>query len=139
MDKGEFLSKLERLYPSRFNVKNEEIRAEIIREYADALTTPYRVDFDALWSIIRDEYDYATTPSTSYLKKHLPHCRLYEREITDLENAKSVWVKFPWLFPNVAYDFVVEKHQTEKHVLLDKLPNNWHWNSTLNKPERDEV
>ena len=138
MDKGEFLSKLERLYPSRFNVKSEAIRAEIIKEYSDIFLTPYRIDYDKLWGIIRDEYEYNVTPSTSYIKKQLPNCRLLERDINDLENTKSVYVKFPWLFPNYPYDFVVEKHQTEKTVLLDKLPKNWHWNSTLNKPEPNE-
>lgn len=138
MDKGEFLSKLERLYPSRFNVKSDEVRLELIREYADTLTTSYRIDFDKLWDIIRDEYEYATTPPTSYLKKHLLKCKMVERDIDDLEDTKTVKVKFPWGL-DYEYEFVVQKNQTEKDVLKRYLPKNWHWNFTLDKPEKNEV
>ena len=138
MDKGEFLSKLERLYPSRFNVKSDEVRRELLKEYADTLTTSYRLDYDALWEIIRDEYEYATTPPTSYLKKQLLRCKMVEKDIDDLDDTKTITVVFSWA-GSYPYEFVVQKHQTEKDVLRRYMPKNWHWNSSLDKPEKNEV
>ena len=137
MDKGEFLAKLERLYPSRFNIKSDEIRCEIINEYADVLTGTYRIDYDKMWEILRDEYDFSTTPPTSFFKKNLPRCRMREIDVNELENTKSIWVKFPWA-GDMPYRFEVQKNQTEKDVLKAYLPKNWHWNFTLDKPEKNE-
>lgn len=138
MDKHEFLKKLERLYPSRFNVKDDSIKAEIISEYSDVLTANYRVDYQKMWEILRDEYDFSTTPPTSFFNKNLPRCRMRELEINEIDNTKSIWVKFPWA-GDMPYQFEVQKNQTEADILRRYLPKNWHWNYTLNKPERNEV
>ena len=137
MDKGEFLSKLERLYPSRFNVKNDEIRAEIVNEYADVLMDNYRIDYSKMWEILRDEYDFSTTPTTSYFKKILPRCRMTEKDISEFENTKTVWIIFPWA-GNMPYEYELKPHEKEKDVLRAYLPKNWHWNFTLDKPEPNE-
>ena len=138
MDKNEFLKKLERLYPSRFNVKSDEVRLELIREYADTLTTSYRIDFDKLWGIIRDEYEYATTPPTSYLKKQLLRCKMVEKDINEFENTKTEYITFDWA-GNIPYEFELKPNETKKDALKTYLPKNWHWNFTLDKPEKNEV
>ena len=137
MDKGEFLCKLERIYPSRFNVKSDETKKELLQEYADVLTDNYRIDYNKMWEILRDEYDFSTTPPTSFFKKNLPRCRMRELNINELENTKSIWVKFPWA-GDMSYQFEVQKNQTEKDVLRSYLPKNWHWNFTLDRPEPNE-
>ena len=137
MDKGDFLYKLERLYPSRFNVKSDDIRTEIIGEYADVLTPKYQVDFDKLWQILRNEYEFSTTPPTSFFAKNLPRCRMREMDINEIQNTKTIKVKFPWGF-DYEYEFEVQKNQTETDILKAYLPKNWHWNFTLNKPEKNE-
>jgi len=138
MDKNEFLKKLERLYPSRFNVRDDEIKAELIKEYADVLTANYRIDYQKMWEILRDEYEFSTTPPTSFFKKNLPRCRMHELEINEIDNTKSIWVKFPWQ-GEMPYEYEVKLNENENDVLKSRLPKNWHWNFTLNKPERNEV
>lgn len=137
MDKGEFLSKLERLYPSRFNVKSDEIRTELINEYADVFNIRHAdIDYDLMWKILRDEYDYTTTPPTNFFSKNLHRCVLVKKGIdTSLNDTKTVKVTFPWQ-NGYEYEFVVQKHQTEKDVLKAYMPKNWRWNYTLNAPEK---
>jgi len=135
MNKFEFIDKLVRLYPSRFKVSDKNLHNEIVQEYYEILKVNFEVDYDLLWKTIREEYEYDKTPPCKWIKDRLVSCRLIEKDVCNLENTKTIWVKFPWLYPDMPYAVTVEKHQTETDVLKANMPSGWQWNYTLNRPE----
>ena len=139
MNKFEFIDKLERMYPSRFKTSDRSLHNEIVEEYYEVLKVNFEIDYDLLWKKIREEYEFATTPTCKWIKDRLVSCRLIERDVCDSDNTKTIWVKFPWMFPDMEYSFVVEKHQNENDVLRAYMPKNWTWNYTLNRPEPKQL
>lgn len=80
MDKQEFISKLMVMYPSQFAGSACD---DWVKEYEIALTAPYQISYDKMWDLIRDEWQYSTTPKPSWFKENLPRCKEYDNPIFD--------------------------------------------------------
>ena len=75
LTRGDFISKLTRIYPSAF--RNKDTCSEIMQEYRDVLIAPFEIDFNKLWELIRQEWSYPKTPDTAWLYERLPKCKFY--------------------------------------------------------------
>ena len=132
MNREAFIEKILTLYSNAFTEKNKQAWWD---DYKRVLPE-FGVDYDKLDEFRVRNYDKSMPPKPAFFIQYIPMCRT--SNIDDLDDTKTITVIFPWA-GSYPYEFVVQKHQTEKDVLRRYMPKNWHWNFTLNKPEPNEV